>query len=222
MASHPIYRFKAVLAGSPVGISREILIMDNAKASRLSYALLSAFLLDDGGSFFRIDIPYVENAKRLLLEEYGEEETKDIMGEDYDAIGDILRITFDPSEQDTEEIEVWNPLDLSVKEIAELPGDAFTMYYGDFAINVTLEDMFIDEKTHGREFPKIDKGEGYGVPAGIPDMATLRRLHDETLDRKGDLYDEIGKNLSLYTFDIGKVQKSLNRSMLRLKKKYES
>ena len=202
MPANPIYKFKAELLDTELSIWREFEVTNNMPMSRLGYVLMSIFNME-GSHLFAFEVPYKEDEKPDVdLSTIENQFERNAM----ERACEIYRVEIpNPYDDFISPVKVLNAtktkLSKVLKEVNEIM--IFNYDFGDdWNIKLTLQKIYTDSTIHGREFPRVLDGAGFGIIDDCGGVGGLENLSIAFQNKSGEDYEQYSEWLCRKEFDI--------------------
>jgi len=213
MASHPIYQFRAELKDYRPKIWRRFQVMNNITMEKLAHVIMMLYEMK-GYHLFSFDM---ERDKRMSERKI----PAGLMHPPKFPADPVFPQNwhFEVIDEEWGEIFVgpngylFDAMQSKVKDVVSVPEDKmlFTYDFGDdWEIDVKLEKIIEDKETHGREFPRVLAGEGFGIMedcGGVGGLHEIAKAFREKSGEKYEMYREwLGRDdLDMETFDVDRM-----------------
>ncbi|MDR1872974.1 MAG: plasmid pRiA4b ORF-3 family protein [Deltaproteobacteria bacterium] len=203
MTRQPIYQFKVELLDFKPKIWRTFEVLGNAKISMFSYLILAMYKTQ-GYHLFNLEVNSATNPEinGMIFEFLPEENPypSDIYGGR----------------------EILDPTSYTLKEVTKDPGTFFTVNYDfgdDWYFRAELIKVYNDQDADTALFPRILKGQGYGIVEDCGGTHGLSELRTAFKVKKGPEYLELKEWLGRSTFNIDKFDlEEMNQTFPRIVK----
>lgn len=220
MASKQIYQLYAELRDYQPKIWRRFEVVSNITIARLGYILMALFEMQ-ANHLFCFDLPFSENYRIRMADQYSPKEIKKLTGVFFtkNPIYRNLRLELkneyiesSPDSTDAAEAVLKNMLNLIGEQIK------LTYDFGDnWEVVAKLEKIYSDDTTQASNFPRVLEGAGFGIIedcGGVPGLADLAAAFKK---KSGKAYKEYSEwlgvdDLDLTAFDL----KDMNYRLTKL------
>ncbi len=194
MPVNPIYRFRAELMDTDLKIWREFEVVNNYPMSKFGYIIMSIFRME-GNHLWSFEVPYKEK------------QPFNIEAESYKI--EIIN----PYDDMQDEEVCLDAAETKLSKVMTEIGDTIVFNYDfgdDWNIKITLEKIYTDKSVHGREFPRVLSGEGYGIIEDCGGVGGLEEIVKAYASKSGEEYqnyvDVFGKkDFNLEEFDVSNM-----------------
>ncbi len=228
MAANPIYKFKAELMDTKLKIWREFEVANDIPMSRFGYIMMSMFNMA-GGHLFRFEVPCAANFKICTGEHINAEENQKAL-KVIENSSPICYIEIPTPYDDFE--PKYKTLDAKKTKLKNVLSEANeTMFFNydfgdDWQIKLTLENVYMDKATHGRNFPRVLAGEGLGIIEDCGGVGGLEDLDIAFQEKSGEQYEQycewLGrKELDLKRFNLEALNYVVKQATAIFKESYE-
>lgn len=197
MASKPIYEIYLELNDFEPKVWRRIQVSENITMNKLGYIIMVAFEMS-AQHFYSFIIPDMDNSRNNLK---SEKKSLPYIG----AHNIQLEIINEFTDFVEENSKLVDARDMTLKNTLSNLGDKATFYYDygdDWAINIKIENIFVDKNLNARTLPRVIDGEGFGIVENCGGSYGLTALVKAFELGEGEEYETFSEWLDIDFFDI--------------------
>lgn len=211
MPVNPIYKFRAELMNTDLKIWREFEVVNNCLMSKFGYIIMSIFRME-GSHLWEFEVPNKEK-------------------EPYDLLSEFYKIeVFSQYSELQYDILCLNATETKLSDVMTEVGDNIVLNYDygdDWKIKISLEKIYTDKSVHGREFPRVLSGAGFGIIENCGGVGGLEEIVKAYSKKSGKEYENYvqwlnKKEFNLEEFDLECIAYSAKCANSLFKHTYEN